>query len=293
MASVRFDDKGIHIHQSDLKNHCLEKLRLDTVAVGPRMETDAATVGTVLHATIEEELENGAFDSERDAAAWAAHHFVDVLEDYQKRGCGYSMSTFGDMSKAIAALDSLVVSWYRCSERTELLSAGDKPLVEWQFDMLFAEIPVKKHGKKAEDVPVYLAGTADIVHDNKLWDWKSAGSEYRQWEKQRWDRQPDVYTWAARQAGLIVPDSEGLFTFEFKVFIRRAAPAAPQTITVRRSPNHWLWLREIVARLVNMSYNLGMDREWPLDDQHVLCSPKWCSYFDMCKGAHISGDTWT
>lgn len=290
---MRFDEDGIHLHQSDLKNHCLEKLRLDTMAVGPRMETDAATVGTVLHATIEEELRNGAFDAEVNACGWAAGNFVATLEDYQARGCAYSMSTFGDMNRALQALHNLVASWYRSDERTLLLSSTQPMHTEWQFDRKFADIPVKKFGKKAEDIPVYLAGTADLIWDNMVWDWKSAGSEYRQWEKQRWDRQPDVYTWAAHDAGLIVPDSEGLFTFEFKVFVRKAAPCDVQTVTVRRSPNHWLWLGDIISRLVNLAYNMGLDREWPLDDQHVLCSPKWCSYFDMCKGSRVSGVTWT
>lgn len=289
---MRVDENGLHIHQSDLKNQCLEKLRLDTVAVGPRMETDAATVGTVLHAAIEYELTTETFDSEFDARAWAAHHFLYMLEKYQEDGCGYSMATFGDMTRALASLDSLVISWYRSDERGILLATTQSPIVEWSFDLPFAEIPVKKPGKKAEIIPVYLAGTADIVWNNRVWDWKSAGSEYRQWEKQRWDRQPDVYTWAAHEAGLVVPDQDGLFTFEFKVFVRKSEPNTPQTVTVKRSPNHWLFLREIIGRLVNLIYNMGLDGEWPLNDQHVLCSPKWCSYFDMCKGKHVSGGTW-
>lgn len=290
---MRVDEQGVHLHQSDLKNHCLEKLRLDTVAVGPRLENDAATVGTVLHAVIESELGEGAFNSLREAHAHGAWQFVRFMEEYQAEGKGFAFSTFGTAPKALAALENLVTAWYQCSERSQLLGSTDKPLVEWNFDLPFAHVPVKKHGKKADEVPVFLAGTADLVWDNMLWDWKSAGAEYRQWEKQRWDRQPDVYTWAAHQAGLIVPDSDGLFTFEFKVFVRKAQPVPPQTITVKRSPNHWAWLQQIVTRLVNLSYNLGLDADWPLDDQHVLCSPKWCSYFDMCKGAHVSGETWT
>ena len=289
---MKFDEHGIHIHQSDLKNHCLEKLRLETVATGPRVENDAATVGTVLHATIEHELSNGKFDDVDAAVNFAAYEYVRTLERYQQEERPYVLSSFGDHSKAIAHLDVLVRSWYACDERQELLDATVEPFIEWQFDLRFADIPVKKHGKKAEEVPVYLAGTADIVWNNMLWDWKTAGSEFRLWEKQRWDRQPDVYTWAAAQAGLIQPDKDGLYRFDFKVFVRRATPVEPQTVTVFRSVNNWRWLYDMITRLVNMTYNMGLDREWPVDDQHVLCSPKWCTFFDVCKGAHVAGDTW-
>jgi len=166
--------------------------------------------------------------------------------------------------------------------------------VEWKFDLPFCEIDVKKHGKKAESVPVFLAGTADIVVDNMVWDWKTSGSEYRRWEYQRWGRQPDVYTWAAAQSGLIVPDRDGLYRFDFKVFVRNADPnAGCQTVTVARSANNWKWLETVIGRFVNFAYNMGLDREWPLDDQHVLCSPKWCSFFDRCKGSVVDGGSWT
>jgi hypothetical protein len=166
-------------------------------------------------------------------------------------------------------------------------------LIEWGFDLPFTTVPVKKFGKRQEEIPVYLSGTADIVYNNQVWDWKTAGSEYRRWEYQRWGRQPDVYTWAAVQSGLVVPDSNGQVEFLFKVFVRNNnLDEQPQTVSVVRSANNWSWLETVVHRLVNFAYNMGLDREWPLDDQHVLCSPKWCTFFDVCKGSHVSGETW-
>jgi hypothetical protein len=26
--------------------------------------------------------------------------------------------------------------------------------------------------------------------------------------------------------------------------------------------------------------------DWPMNDQHGLCSSKWCDYWSVCKGAH-------
>lgn len=291
---MRFDDQGIHIHQSDLKNHCLEKLRLETIATGPRIENDAATVGTALHAVIEHELAGNIYSDYKTCEAQAAVEYLALLEHYQANGYSYSLSSFGSHNKAIGYLVRLAEAWYLSSERALLLGASSSPQIEWNFDLPFTVVPVKKHGKKADEVPVWLAGTADIVWDNQVWDWKTAGSEYRRWEYQRWGRQPDVYTWAATQSGLVTPDRDGNVTFLFKVFIRGNDPSLGcQTVEIQRSANNWAWLEQIVHRLVNFSYNMGLDREWPLDDQHVLCSPKWCTFFDICKGAHVDGQTWT
>lgn len=291
---MRYDSEGIHIHQSDLKNHCLEKLRLETVATGPRLENDAATVGTALHAVIEHELAGNVYETLYDCQSYAAHTYLRLLEEYKQDGKPYALSSFNTHDRAVELLVKLAAAWFHCAEREALFSSSVAPHVEWNFDLPFCDVGVKKHGKKSEIVPVFLAGTADIIHNNMVWDWKTSGSEYRRWEYQRWGRQPDVYTWAAAKSGLIVPNSNGIYRFDFKVFVRNNDPLEGcQTVTVERSANSWSWLQEIISRLVNFSYNMGLDREWPLDDQHVLCSPKWCMFFDMCKGSHVSGETWT
>lgn len=290
---MRFDDNGIHIHQSDLKNHCLEKLRLETVAVGPRIENDAATVGTALHAVIEQELAGNLYATEHDAQGNAARIYLELLEEYAADGKPYALSSFNSHERAIDMLAALASKWYRSNERQELLHCAEEPLIEWHFDLPFTTVPAKKFGKRQEEIPVFLSGTADIVYNNQVWDWKTAGSEYRRWEYQRWGRQPDVYTWAAVKSGLLVPDRNGQVEFLFKVFVRNNnLGEQPQTVTVQRSANNWAWLETMVHRLVNFAYNMGLDREWPLDDQHVLCSPKWCTFFDMCKGNFVSGETW-
>lgn len=288
---MKFTNEGITLHQSDLKHHCLEHLRMATVAVGPRTETDAATVGTLLHATIEEELKNGFFADENECVEWAAAAYVLLLEEYQAGDATYVMSTFKDHTAAITSLANLARSWYRSDLRTDLLTDDNKE-VEWFFDLPFGEFEVKKHGRKSEIIPVRLAGMADLVWRNRVDDFKSASSEYKQWECQRWGRQPDVYTWAAAESGLIVPDKNDEYHFNFQVFVRRAVPVGVQTVPVVRTSNHWAWLRTIVGNVVNLAYNMGLDRPWPLDDQHVLCSPKWCEFWSQCKGSQVSGVTW-
>jgi hypothetical protein len=90
-----------------------------------------------------------------------------------------------------------------------------------------------------------------------------------------------------------LPNENGVYPFTFKVFLKRVAPAGIESVTTYSGPGNWSFLRHKVFNLVNMYYQLGLDNPWPLDDGHVLCSPKWCGYWDRCKGAHVSGETWT
>lgn len=290
---MRILDDGVHIHQSDLKNHCLEKLRLDTTVPGARVENDAATVGTTMHHLIEHEASHCPFDREDDAVQWAMQHYADLVQQYETAGVPFVLSSFSSHDRAVNMIDVLARSWYRCPERDVILV--EKPKIEWEFDLPFRTVNVKRSGRTTLEIPVWLAGTADVLFNNQsmLWDWKTSGSEYRGWEFQRWGRQPDVYTWAAAQQELLEPGDNGLYRFDFKVFVRRSEPTDPQTVTVYRSPNNWEWLGKIVERLVNMIYLVDLDSEWPLDDQHVLCSPKWCSHFASCKGMFINGERWT
>lgn len=284
---MKVTDQGIVLHQSDLQSHCLEQMRLKMITDAPPSETDAATVGTVVHACIEHELNGSPFDNEADAVAWAAARYVFQLETYAEAGSPYSMATFDTHDRALKALSWLAKSWFHSPERFDLLYGGHDMVIEQQFLLPFCQVDVKKPGKKAEQIPVLLGGTMDLVCNNRVLDWKTAGSEYKQWEYQRWARQPDVYTWAAHQLRLVQPDEDGMFLFDYKVFVRRQEIRLPDTITVRRGPNHWVWLEILVSRIVNMWYNLGTEVGWPLDDGHVLCSDKWCPFWDSCKGSLI------
>lgn len=284
---MRVDASGYHVHQSDLKSwlNCGEQVRLtQAVRESHRFQTDAATVGTVLHATIEEELENGFFQNETDAAAWAANHFVDVLQSYKDAGDLYSRSSFDTEVKALKVIERLVGSWYRSDERA-YLGTHEEYVTEWDFD-----VPL---GIMFNGLPVFVAGQADLLLPNvALWDWKTASQAYRRWEKQRYDVQSTVYTYAAHYEGLMLPDKWGEYEFYFKVFdTKGATPGPPESIPVKRSPNNWDWLKTKVLNMLSVQYALP-DGPWPLNDNHVLCSPKWCPVWDSCKGAHIDADRW-
>lgn len=273
---------------------CAEQTRLKaltTAADGGRFESDAATVGTVLHATIEEELETGWFATERDAKGWAAGHFVRVLEGYAANESTYSRASFGTDMKALHAIERLVGSWFHSEERAELAVIPDGVLIpEWTFDVPVG-LQVETEGGIRD---VYVSGTADLlIAGVGLWDWKTASQPYKRWEKQRWDVQPTVYTYAAAYEGFLSPDPWGEYSFTYKVFDSRGStPGPPESIAVKRSPNSWEWLRRQLANMWAVQSALP-DGPWPLNDSHVLCSDKWCPVWQHCKGQHISTETWT
>ncbi len=205
------------------------------MAVGPRQETDAASVGTALHVAIEDELNNGFWGDEEELVHFGISAFINILEGYATEGKPYVMSSYTP-DEAVKMLDSIIRSWFRSSER-HMLETHDKAdrLVEWHFDLPFMECEVQRTPRsKKEIIPIWLAGTADLLllDRGRIWDWKSAGSPYKRWEKQRWGVQAPVYTWAAYEAGLIPLNKQGVIDFDFKVFLKKAKPAGCETVTV-------------------------------------------------------------
>lgn len=287
---MRVDAMGIHVHQSDIKSwlNCGEQVRLKQFISAGNFETDAATIGTVVHALIEEELVDGFFVNERDALAFAAHKFLEVLEGYAANGdTVYSRSSYDTDVKALRVIERLAESWYRSDERALLGAAHDGAYIsEWSFD-----VPL---GLKHGNTDVYVAGQADLLLVGEaLWDWKTASQPYKRWEKQRWDVQPTVYTFAAAYEGLLQPDKWGEYEFYYKVFDTKGSTAGPpESVGVKRSALNWEWLRVQVGNMLAVQQALP-DGPWPLSDMHVLCSPKWCPVWHECKGQFVSGETWT
>ena len=99
------------------------------------------------------------------------------------------------------------------------------------------------------------------------------------WEKKRWDIQSTVYAFAAIQTGMIEPEPDGSTNFEFVVMHEDGV----QRLVLARGPEHFAWLKSKVEALV-LLIEAGL-HTWPKQDNHALCSPKWCSAWDFCKGA--------
>jgi len=283
---MKWEDGNLMLRQSDIGDFlkCPESFRLKRGIDNERFESDAAHVGTCLHALIENETVYGGHPTLKSAKAWAGALYVQNLEEWAADATvTYSTETFGTPRKALDALMVLVESWWFSPERSQVLSTPpEDKIVEQTFKLPFTTVPFPDG-----DINVWLTGTPDLIwHGSRVWDWKSAGGPYQLWEKQRWAVQPTVYTWAAHQQGLLQPDEDGRFWFDYKVFLRRASSQEAITYSVWRTADHWSWLETQVKQLVSM-LALPDGMSWPMNDQHALCSPKWCPFWAGCKGAHL------
>ena len=296
---MRYEDGVLTLHQSDINNYitCPEQFRAVNGLGGGkppdpdfdniRIETDAATVGTVLHAVIEHDLSGTEFKTSKKAMAHGRSIFGDLCADYVANNIEYRTESFGTPDKALEALDKLVESWFFSEEREYWHQRDPKGFdLEHEFHIPFITLAEPK-GVIRE---VWLAGTMDVLDraEHRIVDWKSAGRDYQRWEKQRWAVQPTVYTFAGETFGIDPHGVDG-YRFDYKVFVRRGVQQA-QTVTVYRGTGQWAWLVNVVNNIVQMIESPLL--MWPLRDDHALCGPRWCPIWSDCKGMWVT-DEWT
>lgn len=287
------------IHQSDIKHFimCADQFRAANgilpggdidPSVDGRVETDAATLGTVFHTVVEADLHE-RFVSDDDVRAFAEKELSALIAHYWTEGVEYRTESFGEGDKQLETLFKLTDRWFRSAERRGwqdlVAEEPDAIELEWSFDVPFMDRPDRKYAK------VRLSGTADVLdrYNNRIVDWKTSSRKYERWEKQRWDVQPTVYTFAAATLGELQRGSEG-YRFDFKVFNHRYNDDEPQTVEVWRDHGSWAWMVQQVEHMVTL---IESDLErWPLRDDHALCSPKWCPVWADCKGQYVSHPSW-
>jgi PD-(D/E)XK nuclease superfamily len=299
---MKTDGEGtLWLHQSDIGHFmsCPEQFRVVNnilpggvfeKTVEHRVETDAATIGTVFHSVIEHEILEGRFQRATDAVRWAKNAMGDLVFGYVTDGIEYRTESFGDdPTKALLTLAKLVEMWFASDERKYWLSlANDHPeciIVEWSFDVPFIQ------GRSGPYHTVRLAGTADILdtYNHRLVDWKTSSRRYERWEKQRWNVQPTVYTYAAAEVGLLDRHEEG-YQFDYRVFNHKTNDPEPQAITVWRETGQWAWLVQMVSNMAAMiESNLPV---YPVRDDTALCGPKWCPCWSSCKGMYVQHPEW-
>ena len=288
------------LHQSDIKHFitCPDQFRrVNGILPGGnwdpgvdiRVETDAATLGTVFHKVLETDIVK-PFPSETDAVRFAKNVLGETIMEYTLSGVEYRTESFGgDPIKQLDTLAMLTERWYRSDERAHWVELYDHQpehiQLEWKF-----KVPLLERPGKTFDT-VLLAGTADVLdtYTNRLVDWKTSSRKYERWEKQRWDQQATIYTYAAAQEGLLQRGEEG-YRFDFKVFNHRYNDPEPQTVEVWRDQGSWGWMIQQVSNMVTL---IESDLEvWPLRDDHALCGPKWCPVWADCKGTFVSHPKW-
>jgi hypothetical protein len=81
--------------------------------------------------------------------------------------------------------------------------------------------------------------------------------------------------------------------FNFGVMIRNASSTG-QIVSITRTPEHGQWIIDQTIALVNnlLTVQAKMpSTRWIVNDQHYLCSQRWCPVWSMCKGSYITSET--
>jgi len=254
---------------------CPERGRLAIVAPEYDEATgDAAAAGTAMHSAIEDVL-NGCIDVPA-IRTWAQLHAVELLDRERIE------------FKSFSGADELIHHAGNCAEAwaTDVWPTV-RPLGVAETEAKFNFPAFDYRGWTIE-----FEGTVDLVpaHSNTLWDWKSSGSAWKQRDKQRVDVQATIYALAAMNGCFGREDFYWPMEFHFGVMVRRKGPAQGHVVTVQRTADHARWVERRVRQFVDLFLDLGLERQWPALDDHFLCSKKWCPWYDLCRGEHLTAD---
>lgn len=247
---------------------CLEQGRLDMID-HVEQETDATAIGTAVHSGAEFIL-NGSMDiEEATRVAIAKFDELSALPHFQwlqvKR-----------RDTVVRYIQLAMKGWWE----QVYPRLGNPMMVEETFRLPLA---ARSNGDE-----LWLTGTIDFVDEVEIYDWKTAGDEKKYkdgyggdgWKLKRFAVQPTVYTWAVHElTGKNLP-----FTF---VAVTKGTDKF-QYVTCERGPADWAWLTEQLWGLVDFMGKQGLEEPWPKNDQHALCSEKWCPRWATCKGQHYA-----
>lgn len=276
-------DDGRLIHsfrQSSLSelDLCPERGRLTLTGQMPRIETDAAALGTAAHYGFEcgfEALADGRGPLDPDEL------YALMVQEFDR----------------IAAMPNFEWKKYK---RSKVLVLLDKIAHRFHSDIyadivpLGIEIPFDHIVIYEDDERIIeIQGTIDLLDQNiGAADWKTAGDARKfargkggeAWKLDRWGVQPTVYIAALLAMGLLDPEQdEWPFTY-FAFALSKDVELVQTTVTRHQGDIDWLADRCVAyARLVEAEVS-----PWPKQDNHALCSEAWCPAWSMCKGAHYA-----
>ena len=263
------ENKRVYVRQSWLGDAllCMERGRRMMVSPEFRVTNDSAMLGTATHAGIEAVLRNSVASKDAHHVSVAKLNELQLNEDIRV--------TNVDPSTWEPLVTSMTKAWVD-SILPEVPLGGS---VEQKFEV--------GTGRTVSGYELWFEGTMDYVHETGVWDWKTAARKYSPLEKQTQNIQSAIYAGAAQRLGL-TPNSNDKFMFGIMI---RSLKGDTQILSVQRSQPHWDWVVEQACTMIGVYLALRDGTEFttpmPKNDQHFLCSDRWCPWWSVCKGVHI------
>lgn len=272
---MRIEGNRIYVRQSWLGDAllCPERARLGAKYPEDRRNNDSAVMGTSVHHGIEAVL-NGAIESS-DIGSYSVEKFREMESEYKELGTPINI-TNTDPANWSSHIDAMAKAWVR--DIAPQVPLGG--LTEYPFAVQVGQISNAKY-----EFELWFEGTMDYMHQSGIWDWKTAARKFNFNEKQNQNVQSSVYAASAVALGALNYD----VSFSFGVMVRNAKSAG-QVLTISRTEGHGQWIVEQAISMVNTVLLLqdGLPAErWPINDQHYLCSERWCPAWSKCKGSFI------
>lgn len=269
----------IYVRQSWLGDAlmCPERARLTALYPEERRENDSAMMGTAVHAGIENVLREEI--DVRDIAERSVWAFRSKEQHLLAEGKEINI-TNTDPKNWDKHIASMAEAWAR--DIYPHVPLGGQP--EFKFEAKVAEVE-----NSLWQYELWYEGTMDYFHPEGIWDWKTAARKYYEAEKQSQNIQSSVYACAATRLGLI----DYTVNFNFGVMIRNASSTG-QIVNVTRTEEHDNWITTQTTSLVNsvlLAQGHLPSERWLMNDQHHLCSQRWCSVWSKCKGSLIGAPT--
>ncbi|QGH73534.1 MAG: exonuclease [Podoviridae sp. ctDWo9] len=269
---MKIDEQSgrIYVRQSWLGDAMLCQERGRRMMVSPEFRTtnDSAAMGTAVHAGIEAVLTGkvGLTD--------AQHVSVNKLNELKDEGIRVTNT---DPVAWEGLVRSMTNAWV--SEIYPRVPHGGVSELKFSYDS----------GARVGDYELWFEGTMDYSHPDGLWDWKTAARKYSLLEKQTQSIQASVYAGYAIQQGW--SNTDNIVEFTFGVMIRNLK-GETQLVRINRSSSHVMWVTEQAKSLVGTALALrdqggSWNRPWLKNDQHFLCSDRWCPWWSVCKGVFI------
>lgn len=249
---------------------CPERSRLAVTLPDWRSGSDATILGTAVHTGIEKVLNN------ETGVNGMKDYFMQHLDELYDAG-GWKWTSMGTKQEmqnyGIAMCDAWV------NDILPSVETGGQ--VEKNFTVHLGEYGTHE----GKPVHIFLNGTIDYVSPSGVvWDWKTAARKYSQSEKQKQSIQASVYCKAVYELNL-APEYPVRFNYGV---MTRSHNSIGQIVPVIRTEAHSRWLEAQVVNLTKYALAYGFESPWLANDQNNLCSQKWCSYWSVCKGAHLS-----